>query len=95
VHHVKRDAALGEGVHQFDHALHERVGEHVVAHPVLEQIAEDEHGVGLIRGDADEMLEGGDRARNRVAQMQIRDEQKRACRVWAFALAGHARSGVS
>ena len=75
--------------------LRERRGEHVVADPVFEEVAEYEHRVGLIGRDPDESFERGDRTRNPFIQMQIGNEQERACRVRALALAGHARGSVS
>ncbi|CAM2159433.1 hypothetical protein PT2222_50271 [Paraburkholderia tropica] len=95
VHDVQRDAALGERVHQRGHAREKRIGEHIVADPVFEEVAEYEHRVGLIGRHMDEVFERGDRVRNRFIQMQVRDEEKRARRVRALALAGHARGGVS
>jgi hypothetical protein len=71
VHHVQRDPALAERVQQRGYPRDERIGEHVVADPVFEQVAEDEHRVRLVRGELHEVLERGDRARNRVAQMQV------------------------
>ena len=78
-------------VHQRGHAGRERiVVEDVVADPVFEQVAEDEHRVGAVGGVFHEMLERGDRLR--IASLRCRSEkQERACGLRVFALARHAR----
>jgi hypothetical protein len=95
VHDVERDAALRQRVQQRCHSRGERLDQHVVADPVLEQIAENENRIRLFGRDAYEVFKRGDGARNCLAQMNIREEKKRACGVRAFALARHARGDAS
>src|SRR6185437_359564 len=74
--HEAHGNRLGDGVDASRDAAREGEREAVVAHPVLEEVAEDVERIGARRDLGEEALELGDDGRPRRIEVQVRDEER-------------------